>query len=85
MIKQVTSRQKRYKLQNDSALLNSNGVDLKLSSDEKILGEQIEENLIWSGHVQYIAKKKASIPLEIKNSNSLDIFVSKCKAWMKRG
>ena len=26
-----------------------------------------------------------SIPLEIKNSNSLDIFVKKCKAWMKRG
>ena len=27
-----------------------------------------------------------SIPLEIKESNSqLDIFVKKCKAWMKRG
>ena len=26
-----------------------------------------------------------SIPLEIKNSNSLDIFVTKCKAWMKWG
>ena len=26
-----------------------------------------------------------SIPLEIKDSNSLDIFVKKCKAWMKRG
>ena len=26
-----------------------------------------------------------SIPLEIKNSNSLDIFVNKCKAWMKQG
>ena len=25
-----------------------------------------------------------SIPLEIKDSNSLDIFVKKCKAWMKR-
>ena len=25
-----------------------------------------------------------SIPLEIKGSNSLDIFVKKCKAWMKR-
>ena len=26
-----------------------------------------------------------SIPLEIKNSNSLNIFVNKCKAWMKQG
>ena len=26
-----------------------------------------------------------SIPLEIKNSSSLNIFVNKCKAWMKRG
>ena len=26
-----------------------------------------------------------SIPLEIKNSNSLDVFVNKCKAWLKRG
>ena len=25
-----------------------------------------------------------SIPLEIKDSNSLDIFVKKCKAWMKQ-
>ena len=26
-----------------------------------------------------------SIPLEIKNSNSLNMFVNKCKAWLKRG
>ena len=26
-----------------------------------------------------------SIPLEIKKSKSLDIFVNKCKAWMKQG
>ena len=52
----ITSRQKRYKLQNDSLFLNSNGVDLKLSSNEKILGVQIEENLIWNGHFLYISK-----------------------------
>ena len=32
----IKSRQKRCKLQNDTLLLNSNGVDLKLSSKEKI-------------------------------------------------
>ena len=26
-----------------------------------------------------------SIPLEIKNSNSLNMFVNKCKAWLKQG
>ena len=44
----ITSRQKSYNLQNDNVLLNSN--DLKLSSNEKILGVQIEDNLIWNGH-----------------------------------
>ena len=39
----LISRQKRYKLQNDSLLFNSNGVDLKLSSNEKIL-VHIEED-----------------------------------------
>ena len=56
----IKSRQKRYNLQNDNLLLNSSGVDLKLSSNEKILGVQIEENLIWNGQFQYISKKIAS-------------------------
>ena len=56
----ITNRQKRYNLQNDNLLLNSSGVDLKLSCNEKILGVQIEENLIWNGHFQYISKKITS-------------------------
>ena len=56
----ITSRQKRYTLQDDSLLLNSNGVDLKLSSNEQILGVQLEENLILNVHFQYISKKIAS-------------------------
>ena len=56
----ITSRQKRYNLQNDNVLLNSNGFDLKLSSNDKILGVQIEDNLIWNGHFQYISKKITS-------------------------
>ena len=71
----ITSRQKRYKLQNDSLFLNSDGVDLKLSSNEKILGVQIEENLIWNGHFQYISKKIASslwLLSQIKSFLSVD-------------
>ena len=56
----ITYRQKRYRLQIDNLLLNSSGVNLKLSNNEKILGVQIEENLIWNGHFQYISKKIAS-------------------------
>ena len=56
----ITSRQKRSNLQDNNLELNFNDVDLKLSSNEKILGVQIEENLLWNSHFQYISKKIAS-------------------------
>lgn len=71
----ITSRQKRYNLQNNSLILNLNEVDLKLSSNEKILGVQIEENLVWNGHFQYISKKIASslwLLSQIKSFLSVD-------------
>ena len=55
----ITSRQKRSNLQDNNLELNFNDVDLKLSSNEKILGVQIEENLLWNSHFQYISKKIA--------------------------
>ena len=48
----ITSRQKRPYLQDNNLELNFNDVDLKLSSNEKILGVQIEENLLWNSHFQ---------------------------------
>ena len=56
----ITSRQKRSNLQDNYLELNFNDVDLKLSSNENILGVQIEENLLWNSHFQYISKKIAS-------------------------
>ena len=58
----ITNRQKWYNLQNDNLLLNSSGVDLKLSCNEKILGVPIEENfnLEWSFSINNISKKIAS-------------------------
>ena len=72
----ITSRQKRYNLQDNNLELNFNDVDLKLSSNEKILGVQIEENLLWNSHFQYISRKKIASSLwllsQIKSFSSVD-------------
>ena len=71
----ITSRQKRSNLQGYNLELNFNDVDLKLSSNEKILGVQIEENLLWNSHFQYISKKIASslwLLSQIKSFLSVD-------------
>ena len=71
----ITSRQKRSNLQDKNLELNFNDVDLKLSSNEKILGVQIEENLLWNSHFQYISKKIASnlwLLSQIKSFLSVD-------------
>ena len=56
----ITSRQKRYNLNNTDLSLNFKGADLKLTSNEKVLGVHIDENLLWNGHFQYISKKISS-------------------------
>ena len=56
----ITSRQKRYNLKNTDLSLNFKGADLKLTSNEKVLGVHIDENLLWNGHFQYISKKISS-------------------------
>ena len=71
----ITSRQKRQSLQHDNLILKMNEVDLKLSSNEKILGINIDENLVWNGHYQYISKKIASslwLLSQIKSFLSVD-------------
>ena len=44
-------------LQKSSLYLNYNDIDLKLTSNEKILGVHIEENLTWNFHFQFISEK----------------------------
>ena len=56
----ITSRQKRYNLKNGDLSLNFKDADLKLTSNEKVLGVHINENLLWNGHFQYISKKISS-------------------------
>ena len=71
----ITSTQKRQSSQHDNLILKMNEVDLKLSSNEKILGINIDENLVWNGHYQYISKKIASsfwLLSQIKSFLSVD-------------
>ena len=66
----ITSRQKRYNLKNSDLSLNFKDADLKLTSNEKVLGVHIDENLLWNGHFQYISKKISShlwLLLQIKS------------------
>ena len=56
----IISRQKRYNLKNSDLSLNFKDADLKLTSNEKVLAVQIDENLLWNGHFQYISNKISS-------------------------
>ena len=53
----ITSRQKRCNLTDASFHLKCNNIDLKLTKGDKILGANIDENLIWDSHYKYIVKK----------------------------
>ena len=53
----ITSRQKRCNLNDASFHLKCNNIDLKLTKGDKILGANIDENLIWDSHYKFIVKK----------------------------
>ena len=55
----ITSRQKRCNLHDASFHLKCNKIDHKLTctKGDKILGANIDENLIWDSHYKYIVKK----------------------------
>ena len=55
-----TIRQKRCNLNDASLHLKCNNIDLKLTKGDKILGANIDENLIWDSHYKYIVKKVSS-------------------------
>ena len=56
----ITTSHKRLHLQNDILLLTYNNDALNSVENEKILGVHIDNNLTWSIHINFIAKKISS-------------------------
>ena len=56
----ITTSQKRLHLHNDILLLTYNNDALNSVENEKVLGVRIDNNLTWSIHINFIAKKISS-------------------------
>ena len=56
----ITSRQKRYTLQDSCLSLRYDEIDIKMTRSHKILGVQVDENLMWHNHFQLVSKKVSS-------------------------
>ena len=59
----IASRQKRHTLIDRYLKLEYNNLELQISSNEKILGVHVDENLVWNNHFQHfqqVSKKISS-------------------------
>ena len=56
----ITTRQKRVRLDENLFTLTYNDVILQLTTGDKILGVNIEQNLLWNNHFQCISRKVSS-------------------------
>ena len=56
----ITTSQKRLHLHNDTLLLTYNNDALNSVENEKVIGVRIDNNLNWSIHIYFIAKKISS-------------------------
>ena len=56
----IASRQKRHTLIDGNLNLEYNNLELQISSNEKILGVHVDENLVWNNHFQQVSKKISS-------------------------
>ena len=56
----ITSRQKRHNLKKSVLSLRYNDNDFKMSACNKILGEYVDENLLWNDQFHHISKKLSS-------------------------
>ena len=53
----IASRQKRNSLIDSDLKITFNDIDLKISSNEKILGVHVDQNFVWNNHFRHISKK----------------------------
>ena len=56
----ITTRQKRVRLDENLFTLIYNDVILQLTTGDKILGVNIEQNLLWNNHFQSVSRKVSS-------------------------
>ena len=53
----ISSRQKRTNMKDSNLTLVYDNFDLQVTSCEKVLGVNIDDNLTWTNHFQYVTKK----------------------------
>ena len=53
----LTSRQKRATLTGSGLTLNYDDVEIQLTTNEKVLGINIDENFIWNKHFKYFQRR----------------------------
>ena len=56
----ITTRQKRLHINENILSLSYNDVELQLTTGDKILVVNIDENLIWNNHYHFVCKKVSS-------------------------
>ena len=56
----IASRQKRHSLIDGNLKLEYYNLELQISSNEKILGVHVDENLVWNNHFQQVSKTRSS-------------------------
>ena len=56
----ITTRQKRVRLDENLFTISHNDVILQLTTADKILGVNIEQNLLWNNHFQCVRRKVSS-------------------------
>ena len=56
----ITTRQKRIRLHEDLFNLTYKVINLQLTTGDKILGVNVDQNLQWTNHFQYVCKKISS-------------------------
>lgn len=56
----VTTRQRRLRIDESLFSLTYNDIDLQITTGEKILGVNIDENMQWNNHFQAVCKKVSS-------------------------
>ena len=61
----ITTRQKRLHINENILSLSYNDVELQITTGDKILGVNIDENLIWNNHYQFVCKKSIFLYLAI--------------------